>query len=214
MVCTGAVCTASFTNVKFHACTLVVRNGAQVTLQEPFFADMAAAAAGLSIFASGEGTTVLVQGGSIEGGTQGVTVQAGARLEASGLDVTKVDALGLQVQGRSSQLLLTACQVHALLPCPVETYHTDGVLVQAGGSAQLKQCHMSACGSGVVAEYEGSRLEAEGCTLQKNVQCGVLAVDAAEVVVRGCHSTDNGMQGFAADRKATLTASDLSLIHI
>ena len=54
------------------------------------------------------------------------------------------------------------------------------------------------------------RQEAEGCTLQKNVQSGVLAVDAAEVVVRGCHSTDNGMRGFAAELKATLTASDCS----
>ena len=40
------------------------------------------------------------------------------------------------------------------------------------------------------------------------MQSGVWAVDAAEMVVRGCHSTDNGMHGFAARSKATLTASD------
>ena len=51
-------------------------------------------------------------------------------------------------------------------------------------------------------------MEAEGCTFQKNEQYGVRAVDDAEVVVRGCHSTDNGMHGFAAKRTATLTASD------
>ena len=51
-------------------------------------------------------------------------------------------------------------------------------------------------------------MEAEGCTFQKNVQSGVRAVDAAEVVVRGCHSTDNGKHGLRAESKATLTASD------
>ena len=166
---------------------------------------MAAAAADLSIFAHGEGTTVHVQGGSIEGGTQGVTVQAGARLEASGLDVTKVDVLGLQVQDKRSHLLLTACKVHDLLPCALEKDFTYGVLVQAGGSAQLKKCHISLCGHGAGAHHEGSRLEAEGCTFQRNVQCGVFPSYAAEVVVSGCHSTNNGAHGLWAQQMATLT---------
>ena len=167
VVCTGVGSIASFTNVKFHACTLVVHDGAQVTLRTPLFADMVAAAASLSIFVHGEGTTVHVERGSIEGGTQGVAVQAGARLEASGLDVTKMNLTGLHVKGKGSHLSLTACKVHDLLPCPLEDYLSDGVLVQAGGSAQLKNCYMSACGSGVIARHEGSRLEADGCTFEK-----------------------------------------------
>ena len=65
LVCTGAGCTASFTKMTFHSSTLLVLNGAQVTLQAPSFTNMATAVAGLSIFAHGEGTRVLIQGGSV-----------------------------------------------------------------------------------------------------------------------------------------------------
>ena len=205
MVCTGERCTAFFTKVTFNACTLGVCNGAQVTLKGPSFEDMAAAAAGLSIFAHGKGTTVRVQGGSIHGGTQGVTVQDGARFQASGLSVTNFVAAGLQVQGKGSRMLLTSCKVHELTPC-LENCRSDGVLVQAGGSAQLKQFRMSACGDGVVAEHQGSYLEAEGCTFEENSVHGVLATDAAEVLLRCCPSSENGDSGFVTEHKARLKA--------
>ena len=63
---------------------------------------------------------------------------------------------------------------------------------------------------GVFVCGEGSRLEAEECTLEENGGCGVIASVAAEVVVSGCDSTDNGVHGFFAEDKATLTASDCS----
>ena len=53
-------------------------------------------------------------------------------------------------------------------------------------------------------------MEAESCSFQKNVRSGVVAAGAAEVVVRACHSTENGLHGSVARRKATMTASDCS----
>ena len=76
-MCHGADCSVIFSRVSFESCCLVVRDGASVTLDQPKFKQMTSQAvpAGLSIFVHGADTTVGLQGGSIQGGLQGVTVQ-------------------------------------------------------------------------------------------------------------------------------------------
>lgn len=57
--------------------------GAQVTLENAQFVDMALAEASLAIFAAD--TKVWVKNGKVDGGAQGVRVRAGAHLEADDL---------------------------------------------------------------------------------------------------------------------------------
>ena len=52
----------------------------------------------------GSGSQVHLNGGAIEGGVQGVTVQAAARLQASDLAITGIQLLGLEVGGAASML--------------------------------------------------------------------------------------------------------------
>lgn len=86
IICYGCSCT--FTNVRFHACSLVALAGAQVKLVSSNFANMGSSTSGLSLFAHGAGTTVNIQGSIVMGGTQGLAVQAGAHLEASGMSIS------------------------------------------------------------------------------------------------------------------------------
>lgn len=69
---------STFSHVSFQGCSLLVLSGAHTTLQDPGFTTEGP---GISLFLHGAGT-------SITGGTQGVSVQASASLEASDLTVT------------------------------------------------------------------------------------------------------------------------------
>ena len=75
MVCHGSGCGVTFRNVIFTACTLVVAEGACAALHGSTSSFDPALPHGLALFANGAGTVVRMHGGSITGGTQGVTVQ-------------------------------------------------------------------------------------------------------------------------------------------
>lgn len=81
MVCVGGTCT--FNNVSFKQCGLVVISGAHTVLQEPVL--VREGKDSISVFVHGAGTNTSVNGGSMTGGMQGVSVQAGAQLEATDL---------------------------------------------------------------------------------------------------------------------------------
>ena len=97
--------------------------------------------------------------------------------------------------------------------CTASSFNRTGFSVLSGACAVavFKKCNATKNSiHGVYAADEGSRLEAQECTLQKNVHCGVMAAGAAEVLMRGCDSTDNGSDGIVAEPKAKLTAEDCS----
>ena len=75
MVCHGSGCGVTFRNVTFTECTLVVAEGARAALHGTSSSFDPEGPCGLALFADGEGTVVRMHGGSITGGTQGVTVQ-------------------------------------------------------------------------------------------------------------------------------------------
>lgn len=74
-MCHGSGCGVTFRNVTFTECTLVVAEGACAVLHGTSSSFDPEGPCGLALFADGEGTVVRMHGGSITGGTQGVTVQ-------------------------------------------------------------------------------------------------------------------------------------------
>ena len=113
MVCSGASCQATFKDTKFEHCSLVVLSAAQATLSKAAFINMDDSESGLSVFVHGVSSRVAVQGITVAGGTQAVAVQAGGHLEATGLTISGVRAVGAGVQGEHSQLSLTDCKLHS-----------------------------------------------------------------------------------------------------
>ena len=205
IVCSGVGCLVTFTNVTFHACTVVALNGAQVTLQSPKFTSMAASQAGLGIFAHGEGTSVHVQDGCIHSGMQAVTVQAGARFEATRLKVSGIDAAGFEVKDKASCIKLWYCTVEDVSTRFRDMYAPRGVLASSGGDASMHGCEMSGCFNGAQCREDGSRLAAKGCTFKRSITCGVLSTKHASAIVEACCSVDNGTLGFCAQDDAKMT---------
>jgi hypothetical protein len=89
VLCHGKGCQVTFSNVVFERCTLVVLEAAAVTLNSCKFSNTSRQE-GVSIYASGQGTTVQVRGGSLSGGAQGATICGGAAFKAAFLNVTQV----------------------------------------------------------------------------------------------------------------------------
>ena len=173
-MCSGASCEATFEDVVFDRCSLLGLSAAQATLSNAAFRNMDASQSGLGVLVHGVSTRVAVQGGTVAGGTQVVAVQAGGHLEATGLAITGVGAVGAEVQGEGSTLSLTECEMSEfrhppfdedvaidLLPW-VRAVHvhssssahlsflsvrgvSHGVLVRSSASATLVDSTMSDC---------------------------------------------------------------------
>lgn len=105
----GSSCRATFDDVVF---TPIAVDGAQVTLNTPHFQDMASATAAVSIYAHGAATKVTVQGSTVTGAVLGATLQPGTQLDASGLNITDVQTVGVNVMGQGSSLQLSDCKMH------------------------------------------------------------------------------------------------------
>lgn len=97
MVCMGMGCNVTFEDSVFEGCTLVVLNGAHAAVERPLFIDMHESTSRLSICASGSASQVVVQGGTITGGLQGVAVMGGARLHATDMIIRNVEVAGMQL---------------------------------------------------------------------------------------------------------------------
>lgn len=75
-------------------------------------------------------------------------------------------------------------------------------MVYERGSAVLQECTASNCGMHKVsAEYEGSRLEVDACTLQQNGRIGAFASMHAVVEMRGCSSSGHKAPGYVLEIK-------------
>lgn len=87
----------------------------------------------------GAGTEV--HGGSITGGTKGVSVQAGASLDATDLTVTDVRVSGVEVKNEGSYLKLAMCKLHNFRPITNGNMGSVGVHVRASSRTEL--CSLS-----------------------------------------------------------------------
>jgi hypothetical protein len=79
VVCQGTGCNVIFKEVTFEGCSLVLLDGARVSLEHATFEQGCSAAeavpTGISIIVHGAHTSLEVDCGSINGGVQGVAVQ-------------------------------------------------------------------------------------------------------------------------------------------
>ena len=120
------------------------------------------------------------------GGTQGVAVQAGAHLEATGLTISEVLLVGAEVQGQGSCLSLTGCKVgteielsHSIgVGVHVHSRSSDhlssvqewgsyhhGVRVASSAAAALDDCQVSECHRDCV-HVQDSTFHLTSCTLK------------------------------------------------
>lgn len=153
----GSECSTMFSDCVFENCTLVVLSGATAVLNSPQFRDMGSSVVGVSIFAHGTRTKVVVKGGTIHKGTQGATVQAGARLEASDVSITNVQALGVEVKDEGSSLKLSGCRIHDHCSLSALESRSMGVHVHARSRAQLFRLYITGAGcNGVVVNEHAS----------------------------------------------------------
>ena len=116
MVCRGAGCHVTLTNVTFKQCTLVAIAGASVALSNCSFElnsnnPSRSCGGAIGIVASGQGTSVRADACYVRRGTQGISVQLGAKLEASGLTVTETTRIGIEVTGPASSAHLSNCML-------------------------------------------------------------------------------------------------------
>lgn len=82
--------------------------------------------------------------------------------------------------------------------CNVIRSAVDGFTVYSRGQAVLRECSSTNCSNGMRATGEGSRLVAQGCAVRQNGNFGVLVKETSVAVVRGCCSSGNPYNGYAA----------------
>ena len=97
----------------------------------------------------GESSSVDVQGGTVAGGTQGVSVQAGGHLKAENYKTLDVEVIGAEVRGVGSWLSLTDCVLRfseeedAVATRVASTGIGRGVYVHHKSRAKLSQVSIS-----------------------------------------------------------------------
>lgn len=210
---------AKFTDVTFDKCSFVALAGAVVTLDNPFFTNMHASKAGLSIYAHGVGTNVTVRGGTITGGTQGVVVQDRACLTGANLTITGVEVAGVEVRDKGSFLTLTSCKLHEFSTCYDHVAVVDarerkvggctrGVHVHWGSNAHLSKLSISGMQYGVSVRTHASATLADCIVTDTMLPC-VIVRDGGKGHLNSCtlsnslkthglHVTDKGSCAHAA----------------
>lgn len=184
IVCMGSDCDVTFHDAVFEGCTLIVRAGAQATLERPQFKHTDATR--LSVCAHGIGSKVVVKGGTICRGAQAVAVYAGAQFHASNLTITQVNLVGVEVKHEGSALYLNGCKLH--------DFHPDarcGVLVQASSSAQLSTLSITGMCHGVTVRAHASATLVD-CHVAHATEAGVWYTDGGRGCLEGCTLSNSG----------------------
>ena len=209
MVCSGGSCQVTFEDTVFDHCSLLVLSAAQATLSKAAFRDMGASQSWLGVLVHGASSRVAVQGGTVAGARRRwrCRLQAGGHLEATGLIITGVDAVGAEVQGEGSYLSLTRCEMHDF-SVPVagseEAFCSQGVHVLSSSSARLSYLSVRGSkGAGVRVDSSASAT-LDGCTLSQGMT-GLVVDESGVAHATKCHFRQNGI-GAAAGSGGTLTA--------
>lgn len=229
VVCYGEGCNATFTDVTFADCTLVVLAGAHVTLNAPTFTQEGEVGASLSVLADGAGTKVVVNSGDITGGMQGAIVQGGAHLEACDLTIAEVELTGVLVKDEGSSLSLTSCTMQdfsslhndvsdgvwlhsnataSLSKCNFAHAGRACIFVSHSGTGHLHDCAMLESGSGIHATGSCSHVHATRCHFVHNTGPGALVLGGATLTGDMCRSEGNARAGYAVSE----SGSEMQLI--
>ena len=212
VVCHGGDCSVNFTDTHFVGCTLVVLQGAKSTLTNCVFTRSTGGPSGVSVFASGPRTEVAMEGGSIRGGAEGVSIHKGAALNATGLSVSGCFVAGIECRDSGSSLQLSDCTVSNFSQQCFEVVDVTGVLVQAGSKATITGCTLDSVPYGVIVQSKAyaaiTRCQASGCCVTGlSVSSGV-EVRIAECTLQRCGVA--GVHIFAEGTFATVTDCELA----
>lgn len=95
MVCYGSSCSITFENCVFELHPRGDALGALRTPHAPLQGHAPLSHSSLSVCAVDSGTSVVIRGGGIKGGMQGVLVHHGAHVEASDLTISEILEVGV-----------------------------------------------------------------------------------------------------------------------
>jgi hypothetical protein len=214
----GAGCSATFTDVRFGNCSLVVLAGASATVNGASFSHPTTAPSHFSVLADGPGTQVVMQMCDITGGARGIVVQGGAHVDVSDSRFEETLHTGVLAMDEGSSVSLTGCTIEefphegnirndgvwigsrataSLTSCNFAHAARACVYVSHASTVQMHDCVMMDASKGLYAVGEGSKVQCSSCMFLNNDETGVLAEDSAEVAVEGCKSNSNRLAGYA-----------------
>lgn len=189
IVCYGSQCRPLFSDVTFLNCTLVALSGGQVTLHNSQFAGShshSSESSGVTIFAHGAGTRVICEAGNITQGKQAATVQAGARLEASNVAISRMELAGVEVKDEASSLNLSSCTISEFSSFICSgAEDVRGVLVHCSGVAVLSDVTISGMAVAVDVSTRGRAL-LSNCVVSDTMWEGVMFRDGGTGSMDGC----------------------------
>jgi hypothetical protein len=200
----GESCQAQFSDCVFSKCTLLTLAGAQVAVKNAQFSDMAKSAALVSVYAHGTGSFLRLAKCSISGGIQGVSVQAGARLEASDLTVTAVEVTGVEVSDPGSRLTIARGKMHEF-SSRYDARHTftlmnrshvrmperQGVHVHSGGRIELFSVAVAGMLKGVCVHRGGLAMLADCTVTQTQQECVLVEGHNSSVCLKRCSLSES-----------------------
>ena len=184
-MCHGAGCSVAFSNVTFDHTTLLVLDGAEVTLTNSHFNFTSTPSAGVALFAQGQGAIVHMHGGTITGGAQGITVHQGAHLEASNLVISAMAVTGAEVTDQHSVLRLHQCAVRDM-----QRWHHDKCTVRAVhvhlySTAELSEMEIESVMWGIDVRIR-AKATISDCTIKNSLQASVTVRAGASARVATC----------------------------
>lgn len=235
IVCHGA-CSVTFTSCRFESITLVALAGAQVTLTDCHFDLSYTDNDTVAVFVSGEGTGVTMRECTIDEGSVGVVVEAGASLEAHSLNISGALDTGARVTGSGSVLKLHDSTVedlghdlgsvehmagHAVFVCAGAEAELIGVhllfqlrravvtaVVVSGAKATIRDCEIQGCVASALEFGEGATGSVENCNVT-GPGAGVIVSEAGTaVVVARCHFHGMATQSVAVQNGGVLRVQE------
>lgn len=122
-------------------------------------------------------------------------------MECSG---TECGEEGLKAAHKCTNVHLTSCTFTG--------NQLDNVSIRQGATATILRSKLSnsAQKSGIAAKGAETTVKLEGCTLEGNAQCGVLADDNASINVKECKSIGNKQTGFKTQNGGKLEVLECS----
>ena len=235
MVVRGTDTRLSISNSNFHNSSLLVEQGAQVTLLDTSFNTLGDDCKPFSIIVRGEGSRVTLNNCAINGGPRAASISNGASMHARRLTCTGTEQ-AIQVSGLHSRLELRESVLIGTAPANeaaeggLETAwqgcgaavvatnssmcHVEGCQLSRGGvyasecaEFKLLECKISNCGFGCCVAHACSAAHIEHCAFEKS--CGAALVVSGggdAVAVRGCTFVEHRQWGLVATTGARVKA--------
>lgn len=182
VVCHGTGCNVTFSNVTFDHCTLLVLEGAVVTLSNSNCILTSTPSAGIAIFVQGAGSAVHMHGGSITGGAQGIAVHQGALLDASNLVISSTAVTGAEVTDQGSVLRLHQCSIQAMPKWHHDKCTVRAVHVHLHSTAELTALSIESVVWGIDVRVR-SKATITDCSIRDSLQASVTVRAAASARV-------------------------------